>query len=357
MAGAVLVNLAGCADAADPGSNEQQVATNSHQFFENSERRDASAAEASRVARIANIGCAAFFLENTARKVYVATARHCFDFHMDSWCAGGGGVVDNDGNQGKCLQIVAADPNHDIAVFESDIPHASSGDSTLVLASYVPKTGSKLIMTGYPVDSDPENPRRGKLTTTENCWTLTGSVESPFIGMDNDATIDKSARHNCSTYGGNSGGPMYIEGSRDAIGIPFMYQDDYTRRSATKIDTASYLALMSDFVGKHKSELDGAGIVVDQGSGATADSSSSGKSSESSSDKTKRPTGALQQADAAQGCTMSHGGGPGREGFWMLFAVSAITAGVARRRQPSALRAVGRRSGGPQRTMSVLPRG
>ncbi|MBX3196847.1 MAG: trypsin-like peptidase domain-containing protein [Labilithrix sp.] len=258
-----LLGLAACSAELQPGEGKQS--TRSNQFFENSVRRDATAAEASRVAQLTTSKCASFFLENTANKTYIATARHCVEFSITNWCANDGGIVDNSGVQGRCTRVVAADATHDIAVIEANLPHASSGDSTLRLTSYVPAVSSKLIMTGYPGDDDPQTARRGRLTTTASCWTLGGQVESPYASQDT-RTLDKSVQHNCSTYGGNSGGPMYIEGTREAIGLPFTYiPDDYTRNKATDLTTAAFLALTSDFVSVHRAALTSAGIVISSG--------------------------------------------------------------------------------------------
>ena len=61
---------------------------------------------------------------------------------------------------------------------------------------------------------------------------------------------------------------MYIQGTRDAIGLPFTYvPDDYTRNSATDLTTAAFLALMADFVSAHRAELTAAGIVIYDGPG------------------------------------------------------------------------------------------
>jgi hypothetical protein len=254
----VLASLSACADV--PDAAEKEASTTSHMFFANSERRDATTAEA---ARVVHVGlCTSFFLENHANKTYLATARHCSNFAVTEWCASDGVVIDNSGAQGKCTRIVAADVNSDVAVFEADIPHASSGDTTLRLSSFIPKVGTRLIMTGYPLDQDPTNPRNGKLTTTANCWMLTGTVVSPVLGQDQDAPNDILAQHNCSTYGGNSGGPMYVEGARDVIGLPAIFADDFTRRSPTDLSTASYVELTRDFVGIHRAELEAAGVVI-----------------------------------------------------------------------------------------------
>lgn len=235
-------------------------AARSAMFFENAVRRDATTEEATRVAYLG--GCTAFFLENTAGKHLLASAEHCFEFDPVTWCRTQGGLADNFGATGYCRRVSIADPNHDILIFEADIAHATTGPTTLRLASYVPTPGANLAMTGYPLDEDPETARRGVLTTTDHCWTLTPAIDSPYKDYD-IRTLDKSAQHNCSTYGGNSGGPMVRQGTRDAVGLPFTYApDDYTRRSATDLTTAAYLALTADFVATHRSELAAFGVAI-----------------------------------------------------------------------------------------------
>lgn len=262
LIGGNIAALTGC--AADAPRPEQEGGRGSNQFFENAQRRDATAAEASRVGQLTTSQCASFFLENTANKTFVATARHCVDFAITAWCANDGALVDNSGHAGKCTRVVAADTSHDIAVFEAALAHPTKGDATLRLAAYVPPLNTKLIMTGYPADEDPLTARRGKLTTTANCWILSGAVTTPY--PNETTSLDVSARHNCSTYGGNSGGPMYLEGTREAIGLPFTYlPDDYNRYSSTDVSSAAYLALMAGFVSNHAAELAAAGIVISNG--------------------------------------------------------------------------------------------
>lgn len=255
------MGLLGCST---PSSEEVEStkSTVSHQFFEQSTRRDASGLEAQRVARTST-GCTAFFLENTAGKVYMASARHCFEYSVTNWCEKDGGITDNDGVEFKCTKVIAADSTHDITVFETNHPsHRTKGATTLRLASFNPSSKQRLIMTGYPCDEDPvEGGRQCALTTTESCWTLGSDVASPHT--DDTTTLDRSFHHNCTTYGGNSGGPMYAEGTRDVIGLPFTYHpDDYNRYSSTDITTAAFLALTSDFVSVHKTELVSAGITL-----------------------------------------------------------------------------------------------
>lgn len=234
----------------------------SNQFFDNSVRRETTESEAAKVGFLETSRCAAFFVENTAGKVYVVTARHCVDFALDTWCSEDGVVIDNFGAQGTCVRVVVADDSRDIALFEADIAHASSGEETLRLAAYVPEVRTKLVMVGYPTDEDPKSGRFGMLTTTTNCWVLSEPVESPYARV-NPNVLDRAVRHNCSTYRGNSGGPMYVEGTRDAIGLPFSFmENDYERRKAEDLKTSAHLALVSDFVSAHREVLVNEGIVL-----------------------------------------------------------------------------------------------
>lgn len=252
----------GCAPA-NADAPEARGSTVSNQFFENSARRDANALEASYVAKLGG-GCTSFFLENTAGKVYMATARHCVEFKVMDWCESDGAITDNAGVTGRCTKVVAADQTRDFAIFEVAMVHPSSGASTLRLAAYTPPQSTKLTMTGYPGDKDPATGRNGKLTTTENCWVM---GNAPFIDTrpfsDGQASADVVVQHNCSTYGGNSGGPMVAVGTRDAIGLPATFQeDDYVRRSSTDLESAAWVGLMSFFVEAHRAELTAAGIAI-----------------------------------------------------------------------------------------------
>ena len=255
---AAAVSVVGCSRGCSKpqgGAEPSPIPVPTLMFFQNSSRRDATRLEASQVAHVG--GCAAFFLENSKDRVYLASARHCFEYQITDWCRTGS-VTGNDGTTGTCTRVVAADDRHDIAVFEAAMRHASLGESTLRLAAYTPKVDTELLMIGYPADRDPTTARRGELTVTTDCWVLSGPGPSPH-----DDTLDRSAQHNCSTYGGNSGGPMIRKGSREVIGLPFTYApNDYRRRSATDPRTAATLALTSDFVKIHRAELVEAGIVL-----------------------------------------------------------------------------------------------
>lgn len=144
----------------------------------------------------------------------MVSARHCFKDSVTTWCNRHGKVLFNEGSQaGECKRVIAADRRHDIALFEVSLRANAGSHGSLRLASYAPAQGTRLVMIGYPADADPSNPRRGKITVTDNCWVLRTNVASPHYEYG-----DISAVHNCSTYGGNSGGPMIREGSRDVVG-------------------------------------------------------------------------------------------------------------------------------------------
>jgi hypothetical protein len=259
-----LAGLAACvAQAADESLGETRQAM----FFDNSKRRDATPSEAEWVAKTDTL-CAAFFLENTQTKIYLATARHCFPNGVNAWCTAGGKMTDNANVTGACKRVVAADLDRDVAVVEMTMAHA--GTSALQLAAFKPAVNARLVMVGYPNDADPTTARRGKLTTTENCWVLSDVRPNPFANREAGALHDPTVAHNCSSYSGNGGGPMYLEGTRTVVGMPYTFQaNDYTRRSATDLTTAADMGLVNEFVSTHAVELRDAGIVIAQNSDAS----------------------------------------------------------------------------------------
>jgi len=113
-------------------------------------------------------------------------------------------------------------------------------------------------MTGHPGDPN----RKGRMTSTFNCWTLQSTIASPYIGTYFNL-YDTSSLHNCSTYGGNSGGPLYLEGTNIAIGLPYTYRPhDFNLRDPWDLDTAAYLAQIGDFVTRNRQKLNQAGITI-----------------------------------------------------------------------------------------------
>jgi hypothetical protein len=231
------------------------------QFFENARRREATGIEREQVVRVP--GCTAFFVESRGGSAMIASARHCFNYSATSFCKGGGTFTTNDGQKGRCLEVVAGDATHDIVLFKAEMPFTPRLEQTLRLAGFVPEVKTSLKMIGYP--GDPE--RRGQLTVTERCWLLKDDVPPPFA---DGRTRDPSALHNCSTYGGNSGGPMLIDGTRIAVGLPFTYvPGDFAPNEAENLGTAAHMARMADFVKRNRAALDAAGVVVAESAGDT----------------------------------------------------------------------------------------
>lgn len=224
------------------------------QMFENSVRRDPTAEELQHMVSLG--GCTAYFVANNAGKVILGSARHCFGHEEAAWCEKPGSFVDDKGLHGSCIRIVASDPEHDIMLFEASYAGEMGKNRGFRLAAYHPAIDTRLGMLGYPADRI----RQGHATLTENCWVLSDVKGSPF----SESTMqDPSQAHNCSTYGGNSGGPIFIEGSRDVIGLPFTYvPNDYGLRPEDMSPHAANFASMADFVARHRTLLEAEGILI-----------------------------------------------------------------------------------------------
>lgn len=238
----------------DQGSKKSP--SKAQQFFANSIRRDATESERQQVMQLP--GCTGFYIENTKDTVTIVSARHCFDFAPEHFCQNGGLFSSGDGQEGRCREVIAAGDQHDIVVFRADFAKKPASEHALRLSSSVPTPQTRLKMIGYP--QDPE--RDGKLTVTENCWVISSDGQSPYFARD-ARLPDRTSRHNCSTYGGNSGGPMLIEGTREVVGLPFSYSKrDLTPRQPDNVSTAAYMTRMADFVEQHREALDAAGILT-----------------------------------------------------------------------------------------------
>lgn len=234
--------------------HNRTIGSDINHFFTNARRREPTDAERNRVIRIPS--CTAFFVENTKSQTIVATARHCFEFKETEFCDKGSGFTTNEGVQGRCLNVLAGDSEHDIVLFRAEFPFVPGPERTLRLSGFAPEVGTRLTMIGYP--SDPE--RQGRLTVTDQCWVLQEFANSPYSAKK---IFDESARHNCSTYGGNSGGPMLLEGSRIVVGLPFTFiPNDFTPYPADNPKISAHMARVADFVERHRTILTEAGVVA-----------------------------------------------------------------------------------------------
>ena len=223
------------------------------QFFENSVREDSTSKESKWTLKLQN-GCTAFFLKSNNDKAYVATAQHCTGYDIYSWCRMGGIVETHGGTKGYCTKVIAAKPKYDIVVIETNFKKVPGTTNGYELASFDPPLHSRLRMIGHPADKY----KQGKLTTTSNCWVLKEDKASIYPYL-----FDRSGLHNCTTYGGNSGGPMVLEGTNAVIGLPFTYiPNNYTLNDPWSLKTAAHLAKMSDFVKTHRQALENAKIAI-----------------------------------------------------------------------------------------------
>jgi hypothetical protein len=230
-----LFILAACGEGQQ--SKKLQVTAGAN-FFENSRRVDANAAQKRGLARLR--GCTGFFLKNAQNKNLIATARHCFSYNAPEWCATGIAKDEASGTELRCKSVAAGDSRHDLVVLEfEDAPRDRTLD--FELATFPLTKDLRLEMLGFP--GDLYNSARA-LKLTQNCWVIEPKTRN--IYDDPNVADDKTFTHNCSTYGGNSGGPMFIEGTRIAIGIPDTYApNDFSQRARN--ERAAQGVLAADF--------------------------------------------------------------------------------------------------------------
>jgi hypothetical protein len=245
----------------------------SKMFFENSKRRSANSKEKKGLVRIYNdygyttsidssgnivmkmdeAGCTGFFIRNQSGHNLIATAKHCFGGRPKDWCKYPTSRIEEvfTGRFWKCKEMIVGDSKHDMLILKLEQGQRDkSGDYTL--AGFMPKEGSYLQMIGFP--SDPYSPSsRG--VVTENCWVRKQSLPHPYQGKpEHQGTQnDKVFGHNCSTYGGNSGGPMVVERTKLAVGMPYGYAPgNYSNQSQSKY---TYGLRIFNFVKDFKANL------------------------------------------------------------------------------------------------------
>ncbi|MGE0172093.1 MAG: serine protease [Oligoflexales bacterium] len=201
-------------------------------FFANSLRRSPTAEELKPIVAI-GYGedpyhfCTGYLLENKEKKTIIATANHCIeDYDFEKWCDDSGWARSDAYDAfAYCSRIILIDPVHDFVIFEADpydkpIPHDEA--STLRFSFAVPPSGFPLKMIGYPWDEF----NNGNDIVTENCYALGEKMLTPFqTRLWHDDIVQFN---NCTTYGGNSGGPIVVDGTRIVVGQPHEYRpDDY----------------------------------------------------------------------------------------------------------------------------------
>lgn len=251
---ALFVTLVSCGKS----SVDDGKVVSSHAFFENSKRElfYSNSVLTKGIARIG--GCTGFFLTNANNDNILVTARHCLNFQATQWCLNGGTAkVEFTGEILRCREIVAGDANHDIVVMKfDDLPRDRSKDFTI--GTFDLEVNDRLEMFGFP--ADPFNPNIN-FAVTDNCWVrLRLSLNGRLF--DNNNSHNQTFSHNCSTYGGNSGGPMVMEGTRIAIGLPnAYYPNNFTNRPDTNFVEGISLG---KFAFKFKAQLDRYNIFYQQ---------------------------------------------------------------------------------------------
>lgn len=259
-------------------------------FFENSVRRDPTPNEIKALVLIENrvqkLNCSAFFIKNSQEKIFVGTQNHCARYVLESFCGENSQVVYSTSGknniatvkdsiifkslaapkaEGYCKRVVAQNNYNDFMIVEvgyrkkSDEAKVKKSAHFLRLADFIPPEGTKLKMLGHP--SDPE--RLSQPTVTESCMILSGNrpilkeasneeiayqktfltPQSPFESEKRNLFLAQAEKlnHNCTTYSGNSGGPILIHGTDIVIGLPASYLPHVFRKmpadSSTILET------------------------------------------------------------------------------------------------------------------------
>lgn len=258
-------------------------------FFENAFRRDPTEFEKKSVAFFVSVEskdrkvstCTSFFVENNQNKLFLATARHCAGYKFSEACdkkefrvhfASDMNII------GQCKSIVAGYIDEDLVIFEAEFNvDISNKIAPLKLTYNTPPLKTRLQMIGYPGDKW----RNGNLTVTENCWVNDGSRIISYNDLDEEAKLAikksphiankyetkmerllsaKQIYHNCSVYGGNSGGPIILEGTKYVIGLPSSYWRHFYQNLPPTVSTK--MDSTDTFIRKNYSALKQNGITV-----------------------------------------------------------------------------------------------
>jgi hypothetical protein len=86
----------------------------------------------------------------------------------------------------------------------------------------------------------------------EHWWVQSRQATNPFQESDSISNYfrrgmqDRVFHHNCALYGGNSGGPILIEGTDIAVGMPYSFEPNSVMRPFNDVFATG--AHISDFV-------------------------------------------------------------------------------------------------------------
>ncbi len=251
--GIIALSLVSCHDVKRSKSEEKFLS-------ENGLRRNATLAESKNILRV-DTGCTAFFIKNTSRLPIVGSARHCFEAEggLEQWCADGGALYDYQNRKATCSEVVASDTDLDVAIFK--LKYDYPVESAYSLATYVPAVGTPMQLIGFPGDEF----RKAEATVSENCEiTPYSDLYVSTVGSASDLSIP----HNCSTWGGNSGGPFVVAGTNDVVGLPGSYSPNYHTKDWKTGPGFGYdgrvaeLDLIQSLTSRYSEKLDALGVDI-----------------------------------------------------------------------------------------------
>ncbi len=251
-------------------------------FTENSHRRLPNREEQKKFAAV-DRSCSGFFIKNQNDELLFATASHCKKYDFTNACLRrpgvsidmtegfGEGVIFS--HIGNCEKVLIEDRDADFVVMKirADYPDAlKKWVHFLTLSKKVPPAGTKLVELGFP--GDPK--ANGAPTVTDNCWIIDAKGPTwPRFSAWGSSDVEKQTivvfntvaheYENCSVYGGNSGGPILIEGTDMVIGMPVNYHEgDFELRPAGS--EINFLNSASTFINRNRAACDKLGIVIDE---------------------------------------------------------------------------------------------
>ena len=243
-------------------------------FFDQSERRSPLVTEGRGVVRMqvstpgaGSYSCSAFLVDNVGHRPLIATARHCVGYEMGAACDASRLSFFTQGSRvsGTCARVVAETPTLDMVIVEATFDNWATIEKSVQfyqLSLQRPRLGTPLEMIGYPAD----RLREGAFTISKNC-----SVNDHSTMLNSDLTPEELAEvarlagagtpnalaaivvhnrvayHNCTVWGGNSGGPILIAGTKTVLGQPTSYINGAyvnlksSERAASMSSTADYI--------------------------------------------------------------------------------------------------------------------
>jgi len=241
-------------------------------FFSTSTRRNLRASELGSIVSLSTDkgNCTGFRVKNDQGRLYIATARHCFDYQATLACKESRFLVGTMGDPAyllDCLRIIAASTEDDMMIFEAEV-RASTNKAretqkvlnfleAYSLADYYPALYTGLQMIGLPAD------KYNNVTPimSENCnvqpqaLDVKGFLAAPAGTPELKPDI---GFHNCNVYGGNSGGPIKIRNSADVVAMPSAYYPGVYEKGSYY--NAAAMELTKGFVDRNRETLVKAGV-------------------------------------------------------------------------------------------------